>query len=61
MADTNTQKHKVLTVTSAPDQLREWLTDLGWWKSVPHTAFAAHWLDQGEHRLDASYYARDAV
>lgn len=59
MTEPLTQKDKVLPVTSAPDQLRKRLTLLGWWKSVPHTAFAAHWLDEGEHRLDATYYARE--
>ncbi|HUT15717.1 MAG TPA: hypothetical protein VMY98_05680 [Anaerolineae bacterium] len=59
MADTNTQKGKELTLTPSEEDFRQRLVALGWWKSVPHTAFAAHWLDQGEHRLDATYYARE--
>ncbi|MGQ9853873.1 MAG: hypothetical protein ACUVTG_10790 [Candidatus Oleimicrobiaceae bacterium] len=35
--------------------------ELGWWVSIPLTTVPAHWVYQGENRLDANYYADEAT
>lgn len=60
MGDTKASGSKPLSVINNPEQLREQLTTMGWWKIVPHTTFSAHWLGEGEQRLDGGYYANTA-
>lgn len=33
--------------------------ELGWWVSIPRTIVPAHWLYDGEQRLDGGYYAQE--
>ncbi|GAP12177.1 restriction endonuclease S subunits [Bellilinea caldifistulae] len=41
------------------EELRQQFIELGWWISIPLTTVPAHWLNQGENRLDANYYAQE--
>lgn len=49
------------TVALSLDQRRQQYIELGWWVSIPLTIVPAHWLADGEQRLDGSYYAQDAI
>jgi len=39
---------------------RQQFIESGWWVSIPFTAVPAHWVYQGENRLDAGYYTAEA-
>jgi len=60
MASVEARNSGSLPVFRTREQLRRQLTNRGWWTSVPLTTFPAHWLYQGEQRLDAGYYANEA-
>lgn len=51
-------------VNTAPvltrEELRQRFIESGWWVSIPCTTVPAHWLYQGENRLDGSYYTAEA-
>lgn len=42
-------------------ELPQQLVERGIKEPVPHTTFPAHWLYEGEQRLDAGYYASEAL
>lgn len=42
------------------EELRQRFIESGWWVSIPCTTVPAHWLYQGENRLDAGYYTAEA-
>lgn len=42
------------------EELRQQFIESGWWVSIPCTTVPAHWLYQGENRLDGSYYTAEA-
>src|SRR5579884_3655834 len=50
-----------LTTTTGPEQVRQQLPSLGIELTVPTTTMSAHWLFEGETRLDASFYASEAM
>lgn len=43
------------------EERRQKFADLGWWVSIPLTIVPAHWLYDGEQRLDARSYAQEAA
>lgn len=52
MAETNT-----LTLTR--EERRQQFIESGWWVSIPVATIPAHWLYQGENRLDGEYYTAE--
>lgn len=42
------------------EERRQRFIESGWWVSIPCTTVPAHWLYQGENRLDAGYYTAEA-
>src|SRR4028118_1590896 len=57
MAKQQTQQIPPLPVSQTLDELRLELASRGLWVSTPHTTSRAHWLNEGEQRLDAGYYS----
>jgi len=45
------------TILTREDRRRQFI-ESGWWVSIPLTTVPAHWVYQGENRLDANYYAQ---
>jgi type I restriction enzyme S subunit len=43
------------------EERRQQFTELGWWVSIPLTIVPAHWLYDGEQRLDGRCYAQKAA
>jgi len=43
------------------DERRQQYIGRGWWASIPLTIVPAHWLGEGQLRLDAGYYAESAA
>jgi len=43
------------------EERRERFAKLGWWVSIPLTIVPAHWLYEGEQRLDGGFYAQEAA
>lgn len=39
---------------------RQQFIELGWWVPIPFATIPAHWLYQGENRLDGGYYTAEA-
>src|SRR5215210_5483995 len=60
MADNRARNISSLAIRDEREQLRQKIIGLGGEISVPFTTFSSHWLFEGEQRLDAGYYARDA-
>jgi len=48
------------TATLTHEERRQQFIELGWWVSIPLTTVPAHWVYQGENRLDAGYYTAEA-
>jgi len=48
------------TATLTPEDRRRQFIESGWWVSIPFTTVPAHWVYQGENRLDANYYAQES-
>lgn len=42
------------------EERRQQFIELGWWVSIPLATIPAHWLYQGENRLDGGYYTAEA-
>lgn len=42
------------------EERRQRFIKSGWWVSIPCTTVPAHWLYQGEYRLDGGYYTAEA-
>ncbi len=42
------------------EERRQRFIESGWWVSIPCTTIPAHWLYQGENRLDGGYYTAEA-
>lgn len=42
------------------EERRQRFIESGWWVSIPCTTVPAHWLYQGENRLDGGYYTAEA-
>lgn len=42
------------------EERRQQFIESGWWVSIPCTTVPAHWLYQGENRLDANFMPRKA-
>ncbi|MBN1450635.1 MAG: restriction endonuclease subunit S [Anaerolineales bacterium] len=60
MTGPNLNNQETIDIIRNNEELRQRLDKLGWWVSIPLTTFPAHWLQKGEQRLDASYYATSA-
>ncbi|HID07497.1 MAG TPA: restriction endonuclease subunit S [Armatimonadetes bacterium] len=52
---------KTLERVLTREERRQKFADLGWWVSIPLTIVPAHWLYDGEQRLDARSYAQEAA
>ena len=48
------------TATLTREDRRQQFIESGWWVSIPFTTVPAHWVYQGENRLDAGYYTAEA-
>jgi type I restriction enzyme S subunit len=48
------------TATLTREDRRQQFIESGWWVSMPFTTVAAHWVYQGENRVDAGYYTAEA-
>jgi hypothetical protein len=46
--------------TLTREDRRQQFIESGWWVSIPFTTVPAHWVYQGENRLDANYYAQES-
>jgi type I restriction enzyme S subunit len=46
--------------TLTREDRRQQFIESGWWVSIPFTTVPAHWVYQGENRLDAGYYTAEA-
>ncbi len=46
-------------ILTREDRRRQFI-ESGWWVSIPFTTVPAHWVYQGENRLDAGYYTAEA-
>jgi len=53
--------HQTLETILTREERRKKFAELGWWVSIPLTVVPAHWLYEGEQRLDAGYYAQEAA
>ncbi|MDT8898261.1 restriction endonuclease subunit S [Thermanaerothrix sp. 4228-RoL] len=42
------------------EERRQQFIESGWWVSIPLATIPAHWLYQGENRLDGGYYTAEA-
>lgn len=51
---------QTLEATLTREERRKKFVELGWWVSIPLSIVPAHWLYDGEQRLDAGYYAQQA-
>jgi type I restriction enzyme, S subunit len=49
------------TVALSLDQRRQRYIESGWWISIPLAIVSAHWLADGEQRLDGGYYAQEVA
>ena len=45
----------------SPEKRRQQFKELGWWVTIPLSIVPARWLQDGQQRLDAEYYAADVV
>lgn len=45
----------------SPEKRRQQFKELGWWVTIPLSVVPAHWFYDGEQRLDAGYYSREAI
>lgn len=52
---------ETLELTLTREERRQQFIELGWWVSIPLTIVPAHWLHDGEQRLDARCYAQEAA
>lgn len=59
MANTAALHQTVETILTGEER-RKRFAELGWWVSIPLSIVPAHWLYDGEQRLDAGYYAQEA-
>jgi len=41
------------------EELRQHFIESGWWVSIPLTTVPAHWVYEGENRLDGGYYTAE--
>jgi type I restriction enzyme S subunit len=48
------------TATLTREDRRQQFIESGWWVSIPFTTVPAHWVYQGENRLDGGYYTAEA-
>ena len=53
--------HQTLETILTREERRKKFVELGWWVSIPLTIVPAHWLYEGEQRLNAGYYAQEVA
>ncbi len=58
---TDSRTPNTATVVLSDEERRQQFIELGWWVSIPLTTVSAHWLVEGEQRLDGGYYAQEAA